>query len=352
LEESRGYSPAPIAADSAYAYPIEACTITLAEPIIASLQDEHFTCLNHGMMAGLGTIGQALYLRLFFHLANIHDGRDGKRLVFRKRYDDICTEWLGGLTILKHKSRIIGKQLGQHIDQLVAAGFLASYVVKKAENGDGFVIVFRPGKGFFEDYERFYRRRHQGELQWAFHDDRRQISEPLKVASLFTEKRTGHPTGSIAFVPSKDVETAKLILATLGFDEVPAFLDYALGEAKKTNFDVQTLGGTKQYLASFLALRERKAAGQVRQAAQKVQEQEDARRQAYDRYRRSAAADIFTALPKSEQDIIDDLARTHAAKFTGSLRGSMAEIGRVRFTIERHGEKLIPFEQWQSGHMA
>jgi ATP-dependent DNA helicase RecG len=31
---------------------------------------------------------------------------------------------------------------------------------------------------------------------------------------LFTEKRTGHPTGSIAFVPSKDVETAKLILAT------------------------------------------------------------------------------------------------------------------------------------------
>src|SRR2546430_2182383 len=81
----------------------------------------------------------------------------------------------------------------QHIDQLVAAGFLASYMVKNAENGDGFVIVFRPGVGFFEDYDRFYRRRQQGELQWAFHDDRRQISEPLKVAYLFTGKRTGHP---------------------------------------------------------------------------------------------------------------------------------------------------------------
>jgi hypothetical protein len=331
--------------------PIEACTITLAEPIITSLQDEHFTCLNHRLMAGLGTIGQALYLRLFFHLANLHNGRDGKHLFFRKRYDDICTEWLGGLTILKHKSRIIGEQLGQHIDQLVTAGFLASYVVKKAESGDGFVIVFRPGVGFFEDYERFYRRRHQGELQWAFHDDRRQISEPLKVASLFTEKRTGHPTGSIAFVPSMGVETAKHILATLGFDEVPAFLDYALAEAKKTNFDIQTLGGTKQYLASFLALRERKAADRAQQAAQKVQEQEDARRQAYDRYRRSEAAQTFAVLPKSEQNIIDNLARTHAAKFTGSLRDSMAEIGRVRFTIERHGEKLITFEQWQSDHM-
>ncbi|MDQ6867022.1 MAG: hypothetical protein M3178_00885 [Pseudomonadota bacterium] len=28
--------------------PIEACTITLADLIVASLQDEHFTCLNHG----------------------------------------------------------------------------------------------------------------------------------------------------------------------------------------------------------------------------------------------------------------------------------------------------------------
>jgi hypothetical protein len=209
---------------------------------------------------------------LFFHFANLYDGSNGKHLFFRKRYDDICTEWLGGLTILKHKSKIIGEQLGQHIDQLVAAGFLASYMVKKAENRDGFVIVIRPGVGFFEDYERFYRRRHQGELQWAFHDDRQQVSEPLKVAYLFTEKRTGHPSDSIAFVPSKDVETAKLVLATLGFDEVPAFLDYVLAEAKKTNFDIKTLGGTKQYLASFLALRQRKAADQAQQAARKVRE--------------------------------------------------------------------------------
>ena len=106
--------------------------------------------------------------------------------------------------------------------------------------------MFRLGVAFSEGYERFYRRRHQGELQWAFHDDRQQVSEPLKVAYLFTKKRTGHPADSIAFVPSKDVETAKLILAALGFDEVPAFLDYALAEAKKTNFDIQTLGGTKR----------------------------------------------------------------------------------------------------------
>src|SRR5207253_1984772 len=125
-----------------------------------------------------------------------------------------------------------------------------------------------------------------------------------------------------------------------------------LAEAKKTNFDIKTLGGTKQYLAGFLALRQRKAADEAQQAARKAREQEDAQRQAYDRYRRLAAADIFAALPKSEQGIIKGLAQTHAAKFKGSLQDSMADFGRIRFTIERYGERLITFEQWQSGHVA
>ena len=79
---------------------------------------------------------------------------------------------------------------------------------------------------------------------------------------------------------------------------------------------------------------------------------EDARRQAYDRYRRSTATHIFAALPKSEQDIINGLAQTCAAKFNGSLQGSMTEFNRVRFTIERHGDRLMTFEQWQSDQIA
>ena len=45
--------------------PVETCTVTLARPIIASLEDEHFTCLNHAVMQQLGTIGQAIYMRAF-----------------------------------------------------------------------------------------------------------------------------------------------------------------------------------------------------------------------------------------------------------------------------------------------
>ncbi|MGC2411377.1 MAG: replication initiator protein A, partial [Stellaceae bacterium] len=52
--------------------PIEACTVMLADPIIQSLQEDHFVCLNHALMQQLGTIGQALYMRLFFHFANLY----------------------------------------------------------------------------------------------------------------------------------------------------------------------------------------------------------------------------------------------------------------------------------------
>src|SRR5450756_444012 len=45
--------------------PIVACTIVIADPIIQSLNDKHFPCLHHAVMQELGTIGAAIYMRLF-----------------------------------------------------------------------------------------------------------------------------------------------------------------------------------------------------------------------------------------------------------------------------------------------
>ena len=248
LEESFNIFPRVlIARKSAATDPIEACIVTLADPIIASLKDEHFTCLNHSLMRELGTIGQALYLRLFFHFKNLYDGHHASRLKFEKRYDDICAEWLGGLTVHSKKSLIEREQLGRHLRDLVQAGFLASYAIEKASTGaargeNGFKLVFRPGATFFADYDRFYRHRSQGDLQFDFHGEQRSIAEPLKVAYLFLEKRTGQPLKLIPYVSSKDVETAKKLLQSVGFDEIGAFLDYGLAQARKTKFDVQSLG--------------------------------------------------------------------------------------------------------------
>src|SRR6202521_3434601 len=155
--------------------PIETCTVTLARPIIASLQDEHFTCLNHTLMQQLGTIGQALYMRLFFHFANLYQDHPRKRPTFSKRYDDICAEWLGGLTVHKHRSTIERDQLGPHLRQLRQANFLASYAITDAARGDGLVMTFRPGAAFVLDYDRFYRVRHQGAMQFEFQSDHQDV---------------------------------------------------------------------------------------------------------------------------------------------------------------------------------
>jgi hypothetical protein len=163
--------------------------VTIAEPIVASLREEHFTCLNHEVIAQLGTIGQALYMRLFFHFANLYDGNNANGLRFQKRYDDICTEWLGGLTIFKHRSKILSEQLGKHLEQLVAAGFLASYSVTSAKQRDGFLLTLLPGREFFRDYDRFYRRRERGESQDdARENERRTIAEPMRVAYIVFSK--------------------------------------------------------------------------------------------------------------------------------------------------------------------
>jgi hypothetical protein len=318
--------------------------VTLARPIIASLQDQHFTCLNHVLMQQLGTIGQALYMRLFFHFANLFDGHHRDRLTFPKRYEDICTEWLGGLTALRYLSEIERDQLGPHLRQLVEVGFLASYRFSKAVRGGGLVLTFRPGTAFFGDYNRFYRGRHQGELQYEFHADRQAVAEPLKVAYLFIEKRSGQPNKNIPYVSSKDVETAKQLLTKVPFEDMPQFLSYGLAEAKKTKFAVQTLGGLRQYLASYLQHREMRTAGKAAQATRAERDREEADQIAYDRFRREAADRIFDGLPSDEQKDIVALADTGKK---GPLAEMLFRVAKARLVASRHPEKVATFDQWK-----
>lgn len=330
--------------------PIEACTVTLARPIMASLQDGHFTCLNHGLMQQLGTIGQAFYMRLFFHFANLYDGHHQKRLTFAKRYDDICVEWLGGLAVRPYQSIIERDQLGPHLRQLVRAGFLASYTIAEAKGRAGFVITFRPGTAFFADYDRFYRRRERGSIRFDFHADRQQIAEPLKVAYLFLEKRDGHANAGIPYVPSKDVETAKHLLSHVPFADIPDFLDYALSEAKKTRFDVQTLGGLKQYLSRYQERGTQRSAAKATQARRQAEDKATQRRLEYDRFRRAAADRLFSSLLEKERTAIEAAARARAPRYgrgSGSLAQTMFEIERARITAQRHPGKIPSPEEWQ-----
>jgi hypothetical protein len=331
--------------------PIVACTIVLADPIIQSLNDRHFTCLNHALLQQLGTISQAIYMRLFFHFATQFDGQHRDRLRFRKRYDDICAEWLGSLTVLKHKSKIVGEQLGSHLDQLVQAGFLASYGIAPAERRDGFVLTFRPGAGFFADYHRFYATRFQREIQFRFNEENRTIGKPHQVAFLFIERRTGQKRDRVPYVSSRDVATAKQLLAHVPFADMPDFLDYALAEAAKTRFALQTLGGVKQYLNGYLETRQRRAVAKAAMTAREADERDANARVEYSCYRRVEADKVFGTLPAEEQATIAALARAKSMP-AGHNPSPLAEIlfklKRTQITAERHPERITSFARWSA----
>jgi hypothetical protein len=335
--------------------PIVACTIVIADPIIQSLNDKHFTCLNQALMQELNTIGAAFYMRLFYHFATHYDGHHLDRIVFKKRYDDICNEWLGGITILKHRSKILGEQLGIHLDQLVSLGFLRSYALTPAESRNGFVLTFRPGERFKTDYQTFYARRSPGEVGFTFHDENRTIGDPHRVAYLFMEKRTGRKPDAAAYVSSKDVETAKELLAHVGLAQIPDFLDYALTEAGKTRFNLQTLGGIRQYLNGYQQSRDRRSETQAAAEARQSEQRQTQLRMDYDQYRRAAAERLFQTLAADEQATIDALARAKLSA-KGQVSDFMAQtlirMEKLRLTIERHPGHISDIDRWSASRAA
>jgi hypothetical protein len=148
------------------------------------------------------------------------------------------------------------------------------------------------------------------------------------------------------------VETAKQLLTKVGFDDMPAFLDYALAEARSTRFDVQTLGGLKQYVTGYLATRERRAAARAKDIARPATERDDAFRSEYDTYRRNEAARILAGLPKAARAAIENDARPHVAHFAGPLREQMLEVRKRILTAQRYGDRIKSFEEWSVSRRA
>src|SRR5205807_5861696 len=108
----------------------------------------------------------------------------------------------------------------------------------------------------------------------------------------------------------------------------PDFIDYALARAKKTRFDVQTLGGLRQYLPQYLERRVERAADRHVQAARKADERATELRIAYDRFRRERANQIFATLQPKERDEIERQAQAR----TPSRRGGL--LAQTMFELE------------------
>lgn len=287
-------------------------------------------------------------MRLFHHFANLleHDGR--RSVTFRKRYDAICTEWLGGLTVLAHKSKIETEQLGSHLAALVGCGFLKSYALDRARDGEGFVLTFRPGAAFFDGYERFYKRRHQGELQFRLQSEGAEIHNPLSLVRRFHELRTGQTLNDVEFSKG-EVDFARKLISMFGHEPALSFVEYGLSQARSTAFPVQTLSGLKPYVPDFQ--KDRQALSQAKEAAaRKLAADGEQRGQvAYDQFRSERADAFFASAPAEIKARIEEAAiaeaRARSARFP-KMYDAAFRLARRRLVLEHF--PIPSFEEWRS----
>lgn len=326
---------------------ISLVTLWLDPLLIKSINNHYTFCLNFARMENLEPISVALYKHLYFHFSNIYSTKRSEDFTFRKDYAEICRAWLGGLKTLQYRAHILKDQLGKHLEALKKTRLIKSCEIEKNAEGDGFNLVFRPGRGFFEDYEHFYRRRMQAELPFTLAVDEHTIQKPQEIVRYFYQKLYGANEVDELGFSEKETSFAASLLERHTMGDARGFIDYGLAEASKTNFDIKTLGGLKKYYPLYT----KHLAGQAR--ARTVQAEEDEKRTnerklaAYDSYRQGEVAKIRSALSPAEIEGIETGIREELEAHHSGARvlSGWIRIRADRAIAEKHG--VLSFAEWQ-----
>lgn len=325
------------------------CAVRLHPFITRSLDQRYAFCLNYKRMELLEPISTALYKHIFYHFSNIYSQNPARSFSFNKSYDDICTRWLGGLKILKYKSKIVSEQLGPHLSALKTSGLLSRFELNKAKE-DGFTLVFYPGKGFFEDYHRFY----GGQLTLQFErvEDDATVRLPMEAVHAFY--KSIYPDQEIEeFVFSdKEVDLAASLLKKHGLDDIQRFIDYGLAAARTTGYDVKTFSGLKQYYPAFLKQEKAHATAKEADHARALEAEQQRVRARYDTYRKDHLAELYAQTDEAELAALQATAREmltldpKVPRFSQKIADIMIRSKVMELLAESH--QVPSFEQWRA----
>lgn len=334
---------------------IDECVFYLNSVIVESLNNRHSFCINFSRMKGLEPIGVALYKQVYYRLSNLYSySRQSKAQTrLTKDYADLCATWLGGLKPLRYLSKIEQEQLGKHLRAIKNTGLISSYSIEKNADGTGINIVFVPGRGFFEDYHRFYLSKLQPQLNFRRAADEHAIQHPLELVSYFYRQRLGVEELPDFQCKPKETELAREILKKYSPTQGRQFVDYALAEAAKTKFDVKSFGAVRQYLAPFVAHLHGLGASARREAAflheQEVKAREEQLEKDYKEFRDAAIAEQRNALSAAEQDSLESDCRLALEEKFGSELPILKSLLRieVEFALARKG-RIPSYEDWRA----
>lgn len=325
---------------------LHAIALQMNPAIMDSIRKGHIAVFNWGILEALEPVQAALYKRLYLHLCNIYEKNGLKKdtLTFEKDYEAICAEWLGGLSPQKYKSDIM-KQLKPHLESLAKSGLLRSYAVEARAKGQGFKIIFRPGKGFFLDYEHFYRIRNVRQLQFKNTSNQLDYHDPIDVVLAFFSKAKGVPREEDS-LDKGDIEYARELITKYGKPETMAFIDYAVEKATRTKFDMQTFRALKTYTGQW-------DANQVeRERLSTLQKQKDREarlvslRADYDDLTKKHVSRCLQLKSEADREALRKAAETYVLETHGKGPAfPMMVTSRIR-TMVLEKAPIPPFDDW------
>jgi hypothetical protein len=249
---------------------------------------------------------------------------------------------------VKYKYRIAHEQLGRHLEALKKTHLIRRYVIEKNTSGDGFKIIFCPGKGFFEDYRLFYDRA-QLTLQFNRVSDENKTQKPMSLVRHFYQRL--YQTDSSIFdefdVSEKEVNFASTLLDKHSFEEACDFIQYGLKEARKTKFDIKTFGGLKKYYPLYLKGKEERAASVQREQEQSKKREEERIYNSYLTFRQGEITKVREKMPPEElrdleQQVREELEAEHpnSSPLSGWVRVRTDLILTKRFGV-------LEFDEWR-----
>jgi hypothetical protein len=278
---------------------ITQCFVQVNEFIVKSLNSRYTTCLNYARMQELEPIGTALYKHLFYHFSNIYSAKKRKEFVYNKNYADICIAWLGGLKVLRFRSKIVSEQLGRHLDALKRIKLINKYTIEQNAKGDGFTVCFYPGTGFFDDYINFYEKQLQFVMPFRKTADE-QREEPMSLVHYFHAQLYPNQISMETIFSDKETELARSLLRTYTAEEIKDLIDYTIEEAQKTQFMIRTFGGVRGFVKPWLAERDARAAKRARAAAEEAMARERFLQERYEAFKRRSIDQCKATLPPAE----------------------------------------------------
>jgi hypothetical protein len=327
---------------------ITRCSVQLHPSIVESLNNRHAMCLNYTRMENLAPIGVALYKRLFFHFSNLYSLKRTKDFTYTKNYASICTTWLGGLKVLPYKSVILKDQLGKHLELLHQTSLIKDFAIEKNSKGVGFNLVFTPGEGFFEDYNKFYLKHFEIDQEYHRNEERKQQERPLRVVEKFYQNLYHRGDLSGLVILDKEIDYAKKLLETYTADELNDLILYTIESADKNRFPIRSFNGVKMYLNAWLAEKATRAKRAAREQQQVAQQRERRLRDQYEIWKQKEINRLRETVPAEEIAAWEEAATT---QLTEEHQNPLSFPVLVRVRIEARLEErfqLATFEDWKT----